>query len=163
MKNKIFVLLCIIFLLSVTLIGCNEKNSDSTYYYNLAVEYGFQGSEAEFSEQLKTIGASNGRGVLSVTEENGILIIELIDGNTYNIDIKGKDGIDGVKGNDGQTPYIGDNGNWWIGEQDTGVLVQDDPNLTVRLNDFYNIMDTIVNVKKGECIDLPTPVKARFL
>ena len=22
---------------------------------------------------------------------------------------------------DGKTPYIGDNGNWWIGETDTGV------------------------------------------
>ncbi len=25
------------------------------------------------------------------------------------------------KGDDGSTPYIGDNGNWWIGDQDTGV------------------------------------------
>lgn len=26
-----------------------------------------------------------------------------------------------IKGADGQTPYIGENGNWWIGETDTGV------------------------------------------
>ena len=24
-------------------------------------------------------------------------------------------------GEDGLTPYIGENGNWWIGEEDTGV------------------------------------------
>jgi hypothetical protein len=33
----------------------------------------------------------------------------------------GVDGKDGTDGEDGQTPYIGENGNWWIGETDTGV------------------------------------------
>jgi len=33
----------------------------------------------------------------------------------------GKDGADGEDGKDGLTPYIGSNGNWWIGETDTGV------------------------------------------
>lgn len=26
-----------------------------------------------------------------------------------------------AKGEDGRTPYIGENGNWWIGSEDTGV------------------------------------------
>lgn len=33
----------------------------------------------------------------------------------------GQDGKDGADGADGLTPYIGENGNWWIGETDTGV------------------------------------------
>ena len=36
----------------------------------------------------------------------------------------GKDGINGQNGSDGadgNTPFIGENGNWWIGETDTGV------------------------------------------
>ncbi len=33
----------------------------------------------------------------------------------------GKDGVDGEDGKDGLTPYIGENGNWWIGETDTGI------------------------------------------
>lgn len=39
----------------------------------------------------------------------------------------GKDGINGINGQDGRdgadgnTPFIGENGNWWIGETDTGV------------------------------------------
>ena len=39
-------------------------------------------------------------------------------------DLKGQDGVDGKDGTngvDGQTPYIGENGNWWIGDTDTGV------------------------------------------
>ena len=30
----------------------------------------------------------------------------------------------GVNGEDGLTPFIGENGNWWIGEEDTGVKAQ---------------------------------------
>ena len=39
----------------------------------------------------------------------------------------GRDGADGTNGQngsdgkDGNTPFIGENGNWWIGEKDTGV------------------------------------------
>lgn len=36
---------------------------------------------------------------------------------TINVE-NGKDGQDGA---DGLTPYIGENGNWWIGDTDTGV------------------------------------------
>ena len=42
--------------------------------------------------------------------------------NLYDLSIlKGLDGEDGVDGKDGNTPSIGENGNWWIGETDTGV------------------------------------------
>ena len=43
----------------------------------------------------------------------------------------GKDGTNGVNGSDGKagkdglTPFIGENGNWWIGEKDTGVKAAD--------------------------------------
>ena len=33
----------------------------------------------------------------------------------------GQDGKDGEDGKDGLTPYIGSNGNWWIGTTDTGI------------------------------------------
>ncbi len=33
----------------------------------------------------------------------------------------GSNGKDGTDGKDGKTPYIGDNGNWWIDAEDTGV------------------------------------------
>ncbi len=38
--------------------------------------------------------------------------------------IDGIDGIDGVDGIDGKTPFIAENGNWWIGETDTGVKAE---------------------------------------
>lgn len=36
--------------------------------------------------------------------------------------IAGAGPIKGEKGDDGFTPYIGNNGNWFIGDTDTGVL-----------------------------------------
>ena len=45
--------------------------------------------------------------------------------NLYDLSVlkglDGKDGTDGTTGKDGKTPFIGENGNWWIGETDTGV------------------------------------------
>ena len=37
---------------------------------------------------------------------------------------KGDTGEQGPAGADGQTPFIGENGNWWIGDKDTGISVQ---------------------------------------
>lgn len=34
---------------------------------------------------------------------------------------KGEKGDTGEAGADGLTPFIGENGNWWIGDTDTGV------------------------------------------
>ena len=57
--------------------------------------------------------------------------ITLTNGKTYTFTVtNGKDGADGKDGTDGKdgengkdglTPFIGENGNWWIGDSDTGV------------------------------------------
>ncbi|MDD5865426.1 MAG: PL29 family lyase N-terminal domain-containing protein, partial [bacterium] len=46
----------------------------------------------------------------------------LDDGNK--MPVTGEKGDKGDTGSDGLTPYIGDNGNWWIGTTDTGVKAQ---------------------------------------
>ena len=38
--------------------------------------------------------------------------------------IKGETGAPGADGEDGDTPYIGENGNWWIDGVDTGVKAE---------------------------------------
>ena len=53
-------------------------------------------------------------GVLSWTNDKGLE-------NPTPVNIKGADGADGA---DGVTPHIGANGNWFIGETDTGVKAQ---------------------------------------
>lgn len=38
-----------------------------------------------------------------------------------NVGLSGKDGKDGEDGKDGVSPHVGTNGNWWVGDRDTGV------------------------------------------
>ena len=45
-------------------------------------------------------------------------VLRGLDGKDGADGINGKDGADGA---DGNTPFIGENGNWWIGETDTGI------------------------------------------
>lgn len=43
----------------------------------------------------------------------------------------GADGKDGTDGKDGLNPFIGENGNWWIGDTDTGVQAAYDGSVPV--------------------------------
>ncbi|MCS5480893.1 choice-of-anchor G family protein [Corynebacterium sp. YIM 101645] len=60
------------------------------------------------------------------TDENGNTVIEFSDGSIVTVQKgdKGDKGDKGEDGQDGETPRIGDNGNWWIGETDTGVKAE---------------------------------------
>ena len=59
----------------------------------------------------------NGVGIAKAEiNADGELILTYTDGKTVNL---GK--VVGADGKDGLTPFIGENGNWWIGEKDTGV------------------------------------------
>lgn len=81
-------------------------------------------------------GASNVNmgGVTTPTPSNSVTISNdgywVINGVETNIKAEATDGVngengkDGVDGKDGQTPHIGTNGNWWIGNTDTGVKAQ---------------------------------------
>ena len=76
------------------------------------------------------------------------------DGKDGTNGLDGKDGLNGIDGKDGLTPYIGENGNWWIGETDTGVPVttkgeKGDPGAAGK--DGIGIAKTEVN-KDGELI-----------
>ena len=67
--------------------------------------------------------------------------ITLTNGKTYTFTVtNGKDGAngkdgengkDGADGKDGLTPFIGENGNWWIGENDTGVKAAADDSVSI--------------------------------
>lgn len=45
-----------------------------------------------------------------------------------------------IKGDPGDTPYIGANGNWWVGNADTGVRAGGNME-TMSITDIIKIMD----------------------
>jgi hypothetical protein len=73
--------------------------------------------------------------------------------------IKGANGVDGTNGTngtDGLTPYIGTNGNWWIGTVDTGVYAgvqagsKEHPIEIANVNQFRGIHHYIDEMKDGK-------------
>ena len=77
----------------------------------------------------------------NVRVENGYLILTE-NGTEYNLGY--------VQGEDGKTPYIGGNGNWFIGEEDTGV-----PAKCEVSNDYVNEqIDKAVSPIKKDIADL---------
>lgn len=61
----------------------------------------------------------------------------------------GKDGKDGVNGQDGLTPTIGDNGNWYLGDTDTGKPSRGEVGPTPDLTDYVKNTDYAKDGKAG--------------
>lgn len=74
-------------------------------------------------ENIKSIAGNGGYYVPNVDADGNLTWsasskgMPKIDG----VNIQGERGEEGKAGKDGVTPHIGDNGNWFIGETDTGV------------------------------------------
>ena len=80
---------------------------------------------------------------------------------------QGEKGDAGEDGQDGLTPFIGENGNWWIGDKDTGVSASG-----IELNNYFTVTfvcnggelpagyEETIKVKYGNYIsDLPIPTR----
>ena len=94
-----------------------EDGKDGASAYEIAQKNGFEGTETEWLLSLK--GERGEPGEAGANGKDGIDGKNGVDGKD------GSNGQDGVNGKDGETPYIKD-GNWWIGETDTGVKAQGD-------------------------------------
>ena len=76
---------------------------------------------AAINEAARTGGA----GSMALRVADGYIQYSADGGSTWQnliavADLKGADGKPGATGADGITPHIGDNGNWYIGDDDTG-------------------------------------------
>lgn len=79
----------------------------------------------------KQIPSITGEGAPTTSTEGavGCLYMNTLTGDMYKCTAvetdgyvwKTSDGKDGANGADGVSPHIGENGNWWVGEVDTGV------------------------------------------
>lgn len=99
-------ILCAFVLISVALLSC-DKSSDS----------GLDDLKKENQELRDALAANSKITNIEFSETEMIL--------TYSNGLKLTSPIpDVLKGEAGDTPRIGDNGNWWIGDTDTGVIAQ---------------------------------------
>jgi hypothetical protein len=87
--------------INVDIIGTGARGKEGKSAYEIWLDLGNEGTEQEFLESLK--------------------------GQDGHTPVKGEDyfdGQDGAPGADGITPHIGVNGNWHLGETDTGVKAE---------------------------------------
>ena len=88
------------------------------------------GSSSSAAKGDKGEKGDDGVGIKSVTQTTtstadrgeNVVTVELTDGSSSQF--KFRNGSKGSSGKDGDTPYIGSNGNWWTGTTDTGVKAQ---------------------------------------
>lgn len=157
----ILAVIMVVILASVALVSCFNETNALADCYKIAKDNGYTGSIEDFTNIVKALGA-DANDIKSMTLEGNTLKLTLKDGTTQSIDLTprdGADGNDGKDGTDGLTPFIGKNGNWWIGDKDTGIQAVDNTTYTVKLNTNYSLRPEEIKVKKGECINLPIPTQ----
>lgn len=116
-----FVTTILILLLSLSLTSCKDNNNLEVNYVvdikktesvglkDIYTIYYKDGSTEKFEITNGENGQDGKPGIDGKPGENGQ------DG------IPGINGVDGKPGIDGKTPHIGENGNWFIGDYDTGI------------------------------------------
>ena len=103
-----------------------DQGDEGKSAYEVAVDNGYSGTQQQWLASL--VGAkgdkgNEGKSAYELAVENGYVGTERqwIDSLTGAQGEKGDKGDKGSDGQDGTTPHIGENGNWWLGEIDTGV------------------------------------------
>jgi len=76
--------------------------------------------------------------------------------------------ISELQNNSTNIPYVGENGHWWINDNDTGIIAEDKTEYTIIFDlnggTISDDFQTEIKVKKGQCIeDLPIPTYANAL
>jgi hypothetical protein len=108
---------------------------------------GIQGEKGEQGEQ----GIQGPQGATGLTGPKGDVGAQGLKGEKGDTGATGAQGMRGEKGDtgaagtDGLTPYIGENGNWWIGTEDTGVLAEGQVNV---LTAYYVWQDFRIQFKR---------------
>ncbi len=124
-KNICICILCLI--LTFPLASCREEERE--VIFRVSGDYiQWKYSDTEAWSNLISISDLNKNGALSGKSAYEIAVSQGYEGNEKEwieslVGAKGEAGKDGKDGQDGQSVYIGENGNWWIGNTDTGVSV----------------------------------------
>lgn len=121
---------------------------------NVTIKHGEQGEKGEdgTTPVISVKQDSDGKHYWTV---NGEWLLD--NGNKMPVTgEKGDKGDNGASGSDGLTPYIGDNGNWWIGTTDTGVKAQGDAIFAKDGIDYTSDPDNVIfTLADGTKVTLP--------
>nr|DAE44621.1 MAG TPA: nucleoid-associated protein [Caudoviricetes sp.] len=132
----------------------NVTYSNGTFIFNyLKGERGPKGDKGD-----NGIDGTNGKdgvnGVSCTHQWEGTTLTVTSASGTSSANLKGEAGTPGVNGNDGITPHIGANNNWYIGNTDTGIAASSTPLC-------YISSERISDTSSGYGVQLTIPI-SRF-
>lgn len=123
MKIKILrlIFVCVLFfILALPFCSCGEERE---VVFRVSGDYiQWKYSDTELWSDIISISDLNQNGALSGKSAYEIAVSQGFEGSEKEW-IESLVGAKGKDGEDGESVYIGENGNWWIGDTDTGVSV----------------------------------------
>lgn len=117
--KKRFLILSLLIILVLSLSSCSFGQTEWTLekVYAVAAENGYEGSLEDFISEFEGVDGVNGIGIESVTvNESGHLIVTYTDSTQEDVGI-----VVFTPDYEKITPVISENGNWFVGGEDTGV------------------------------------------
>lgn len=125
MRPLKFIFVCILCLMLVfPLASCGAEEREVVF--RVSGDYiQWKYTDTELWSNLISISELNESGALSGMSAYDIAVSQGFEGSEkeWIESLVGAKGEDGANGQDGESVYIGENGNWWIGDTDTGVSV----------------------------------------
>lgn len=125
MRPLKFIFVCILCLTLVfPLASCGAEGREVVF--RVSGDYiQWKYTDTELWSNLISISELNESGALSGRSAYDIAVSQGFEGSEkeWIESLVGAKGEDGANGQDGESVYIGENGNWWIGDTDTGVSV----------------------------------------
>ena len=174
MKNKFILCLTALIGCSVLLASCNSEpiigpkgeqgepgasgvsvlSIEKTSSDGLVDTYTITYSDGNTSTFTVTNG-QDGQSIKGDPGDNGHTPVITIgnNGNWFVDDVDTGIKAQGAKGDDGLTPYIGENGNWWIGETDTEIKAEAVDGVSIESSFIDDNGDLIVVLSNGNIIN----------
>ncbi|MFI3229448.1 MAG: leucine-rich repeat protein [Bacillota bacterium] len=146
--KKITKSIILILMLAFMVMLCVGCSGESTTEEDAVTDSGDLGSEEELINEI--LALIDGKEIESISYDDFLLTIAFDDGTELSCSMQNPD------------PYVGENGNWWIGNNDLGIKVEAQKIVTVEFNAFYNLTSETQEVVAGECLELPIPVQEGY-
>ena len=136
-----------------------KTDTEWTFITDFSGAVGIKGEKGDIGPQgPQGVPGKDGVGITTITsgqstvEEDKTVTpvtVNKTDGSSQTFNVESKNGLDGQNGQDGITPTIGENGNWYLGDTDTGKPSRGEVGPTPDLTDYVKNTDYPTNTTGG--------------
>ena len=136
-----------------------KTDTEWTFITDFSGAVGIKGEKGDIGpEGPQGVPGKDGVGITTITsgqttiEEDKTVTpvtVNKTDGSSQIFNVEAKNGLDGQNGQDGLTPTIGENGNWFLGDTDTGKPSRGEVGSSPDLTDYVKNTDYANEITGG--------------